>query len=520
MLTSITLENFKGIGSPVRIPLKPITLMFGPNSSGKSTIIQAIHYAREILERNNVNPDRTQLGGSSIDLGGFRSLVHNHDLSLPIILRFDLDLTDIDLPDYTMWARYMLPGDYMNEQAPDISAEVHSAYVELTVMWSNLEQRPITRSYHVGINAEPMVRTTASFDQKQFTLEVNLRNTLFVQWFGGEEDFELFKADKSETTNWCELRTTELTDAVPYSWDRPLYIDDSTFMGAENFSLYLAQLMLGPGQILQNQLQSFRYLGPIRRIPARNHQPMLTPDPSRWADGTAAWDALYRRDDDTLIIELYHWMSERLKTGYAISVDEFREIPLTSSLGAALTTNTLLDDIDDISQEFEKFPTRKRLSITCEDKNETEVQPADVGVGISQVLPVLVLALDSWHSILAIEQPELHLHPAMQAELADLFIQSAVGQIYIEAAGKTANQFLIETHSEHLILRLLRRIRETTEDTLDSPEFRLAPSDLQVIYLRRESEGVKAYSLEVTPDGEFADKWPDGFFPERAKELF
>src|SRR5687767_11297828 len=112
MITAITLENFKGIGSQVRIPLKPVTLLFGANSSGKSTIIQAIHYAREILERNNVDPDKTLAGGASIDLGGFRSLVHNHDLSLPVSLRFDLDLTQIDLPDYTMWARYMLPSDY------------------------------------------------------------------------------------------------------------------------------------------------------------------------------------------------------------------------------------------------------------------------------------------------------------------------------------------------------------------------------------------------------------------------
>src|SRR5438094_178489 len=104
MITAITLQNFKGIGETVRIPLKPITLMFGANSSGKSTIIQAIHYAREILERRNVNPDKTLSGGVAIDLGGFRNLVHNHNIELPISLRFDLDLTHTDLPDYTMWA--------------------------------------------------------------------------------------------------------------------------------------------------------------------------------------------------------------------------------------------------------------------------------------------------------------------------------------------------------------------------------------------------------------------------------
>ena len=78
-ITAITIENFKGIREPVRVELKPITLLFGPNSAGKSTIIQALHYAREIFERQNLNPDRTLLGGGAIDLGGFESLVHKHD---------------------------------------------------------------------------------------------------------------------------------------------------------------------------------------------------------------------------------------------------------------------------------------------------------------------------------------------------------------------------------------------------------------------------------------------------------
>jgi uncharacterized protein YuzE len=55
MITAIEIENFKGIGERVRVPLKPITLLFGANSSGKSSIIQALHYAREIFERGNFN---------------------------------------------------------------------------------------------------------------------------------------------------------------------------------------------------------------------------------------------------------------------------------------------------------------------------------------------------------------------------------------------------------------------------------------------------------------------------------
>jgi hypothetical protein len=512
MITAITLQNFKGIGEAVRIPLRPITLMFGANSSGKSTIIQAIHYAREILERNNVNPDKTLTGGASIDLGGFRSLVHNHNTEIPITLRFDLDLTDVDLPDYTMWARYMSPTDYANEEAPDLSSEVQSADVALTVMWSGIEQRPIVRSYQVGINGEPMVRTTASFDEKQFTLEVNLKNKLFIKWFGQEGDSDASSEDPSEPTNWSELKTSELTNAVPSSWDRPLYIRDSPFMADENFSLYLAQMMLGPGQILSSLLATFRYLGPIRSIPERNHQPALTPDESRWADGTAAWDALYRPDDDTLLIELHHWMSdERLKTGYGIFLDKFRAIPSHSELYAALTSNTLLDDIENIAEEFKKFPVRMRFRITTEDGRLLEVQPSDIGVGISQVVPVIVLALDTRDGIVAIEQPELHLHPAMQAELGDLFIESALG--------KGGNQFLIETHSEHIILRILRRIRETTANKNGSIPA-IIPENLSLLFVSSDSNGTNVLALRVDERGRIIDPIPGGFFEEDFAELF
>ncbi len=49
-ITSITIENFKGIGDAVTIPIRPITLLFGKNSAGKSTVLQAMRYLREIYE--------------------------------------------------------------------------------------------------------------------------------------------------------------------------------------------------------------------------------------------------------------------------------------------------------------------------------------------------------------------------------------------------------------------------------------------------------------------------------------
>src|ERR1035438_6806904 len=92
-LTNIEIANFKGVASQQPIALKPITLLFGPNSAGKSTILQALHYLREILERQNIDPDLTIAGGL-IDLGGFATLVHNHELDRPVRIKVILDLSE------------------------------------------------------------------------------------------------------------------------------------------------------------------------------------------------------------------------------------------------------------------------------------------------------------------------------------------------------------------------------------------------------------------------------------------
>lgn len=87
MLTRIGIENFKGLGDRVILDLRPITLLFGPNSAGKGTVLQALQYARDIFERRNLDPYQTAVGGKLVDLGGFNSFVHNHDLSRTIVLR-------------------------------------------------------------------------------------------------------------------------------------------------------------------------------------------------------------------------------------------------------------------------------------------------------------------------------------------------------------------------------------------------------------------------------------------------
>src|SRR5262245_33774728 len=168
MITSIAIENFKAIRDRVAFDLKPITLLFGPNSAGKSTILHALHYAREVFERHNLDADRTAAGGDTLDLGGYRNFVHGRQLTRPIILRIDLDLSDdIDLPQYpAISPDWVLP----NYSLPRLGEPVKAAAVEVEIGWSELRDVPYVRRYAVWINGKVLAVLRAEFERHQVFL--------------------------------------------------------------------------------------------------------------------------------------------------------------------------------------------------------------------------------------------------------------------------------------------------------------------------------------------------------------
>lgn len=133
----------------------------------------------------------------------------------------------------------------------------------------------------------------------------------------------------------------------------------------------------------------------------------------------------------------------------------------------------------------------------------------DVGSGISYLMPILTSLWASNFSI--IEQPELHLHPKAQCELGDIFISA-----YSNGASA-----LIESHSEHLLLRILRRIRESNKNLVLNTELNIAPDQLFIYYFDPQPDGATIVKrIRVDKYGELLDFWPGGFFSERDEELF
>jgi hypothetical protein len=546
MLMTLEIENFKGISSRQRIAFAPLTLLFGANNAGKSTILQALLYLHEVIERGLADVDRTELGGDVLEFGGFARLVHRHDLARTIVLRAEFTTLD----SLERFGR-----DLDGFPFPDLEDDIYSAWIELTMAFRTTAtfRGAVVDRATIGVNGdrEPLVWLELGPSLREGKLlhaRINLGHALLAS-----EPREHHDAILSETDGTSRPATTSRAPAeVTESWERiaapeqvlhraldgegqrvglgagsglgdgfgfgdgrslPLFSlarsrmsalphpdesirvipsgDDSleNTAAAEQVRTFLEMVVLGTTAQLASLLRDATYIGPLRTVPARGFLYERAGRVASWADGLAAWDRLLSDRQDR-VERANHWL-RRLDAGCQVVVQQLFD------RGA---------DAEDLSQDHVDKTVRRLLLDTG---TATLVLPSEVGAGISQVVPVIVAALEGHAGLTMIEQPELHIHPRLQTNLGDLFIVASARR-----------QFLIETHSEHLILRALRRIRETNAGELNDGDPPFTPDKLSVIYVEATPDGTTFKQLRVDEAGEFVDRWPHGFFEERAKELF
>ena len=160
-------------------------------------------------------------------------------------------------------------------------------------------------------------------------------------------------------------------------------------------------------------------------------------------------------------------------------------------------------------------------SITClflvDQQKKLSVGVSDVGAGIPQVVPVLTSLLEA-SVIRFLEQPELHLHPRMQLALADILADdhSCIEKSYPNKKYQEIETNVIETHSEHIALRVLKKIRLGKKVAGKKV---IAANEVLFLYFKSQQGGTVAHKIRVDSKGRFVDKWPDGFFSERIDEI-
>jgi hypothetical protein len=546
MLMTLEIENFKGISSRQRIDLAPLTLLFGGNSAGKSTILQALLYLHEVVERGSADVDRTELGGDVLELGGFARMVHRHDLERTIVLRAEFE---------TLGSLERFGRDLDGFPFPDLEDDIDSAWIELTMVFRTAAtfRGAVVDRATIGVNGdrEPLVWLELGPSLREGKLlyaRINLGHALLATEAREHHDAIVTEIDGTSrpittphapaevTEAWEQIAVPEevlhralesdgygggtgagagLGDGSGFGDGRslPLFTLARTRMSAlphpdesirvipnghdspenaaaaEQVRTFLEMVVLGTTAQLVSFLRDATYIGPLRAIPRRGFLYERAGRVANWADGLAAWDLLLSDRQDR-VRQANHWL-RRLGAGCQILVQQLFD------RGA---------DAEDLSQGHVDKTVRRLLLDT---DVTTLVLPSEVGAGISQVVPVIVGALEDHAGLTMIEQPELHIHPVLQTNLGDLFIVASARR-----------QFLIETHSEHLILRALRRIRETNAGELNDGDPPFTPDKLSVIYVEATADGTTFKQLRVDEAGEFVDRWPHGFFEERALELF
>ena len=221
----------------------------------------------------------------------------------------------------------------------------------------------------------------------------------------------------------------------------------------------------------ENLFRSIRYLGPLREYPRRHYAWQGKHSPGVGQHGEEMVTALFsgRIQLRSLEEQIPKWL-QRLDL-----IDSYR-----------------LNPISNTERDYE-FLVRKY-------KGGPEVRLTDVGFGVSQVLPVLVLCYYVPEgSILILEQPEAHLHPKVQSELADLLI---------EVVKNRKLQIILESHSEHLILRLMRRIAEEQISADDT-----------AFYFCEMNEGTSEIERLNVDDYGNITNWPQNFFGDATGDL-
>ena len=496
-IKSLTLGGFKGIKNTATIPLAPITLLFGANSTGKSTILHGLLYLYEILVNENLDPEYSQLTGNKVWLGGFDSLIYNKDCDNTLTIGLSLDLAD----------KSTLVESFISEVEEELLQKemlwVPECYMKnweckFEIAWSSFDLKPYVRTFESYSDGQLVCRICRKSGGRQTIItDLNFR----YEWLDSVPmDFfpivDLVRHPAGIAVAYSGAipdLSRRLCFPQKFDWKAIWRGDEAIAQMA--YETAFAQAVLSPAKELVAHIKQLVHIGPLRVIPDYNFSILGEYRPDSWYDGSGAWDEI--ANFENMYTEGTGGdLCERINKCFM--TPEFFNTPYS------------IQSIDE-SYEHEFVPHRDGVFIR--DERLGINQPfTEVGVGISQVIPVVVGICHDRMKIVSCEQPELHIHPKWQLALADMMLK-----YNDESIGK---MFLMETHSEHLLLRLMRRRRETVEETLDDPSLACGPDDVQIIFCEKTEEGTCLTPIAITDEGEFDAPWPNGFFEERRKEFF
>lgn len=447
MLRRIRIQNFKAWRDTGTIKLAPLTILFGANSSGKSSINHFLMMLRQTVrsaDRNNV----FDFGDASaaVSLGSFRDVVFQHNLQSEIGFSTEWTLeTPLRIRDPRSGARYI--GDQLGFAAS--------------------ARQPGGRD------------RTVQMERLRYTLAARQKGEL--QLSAG------MARDEKRPDRWrLETDRYEPVRSAGRRWELPKPVQFYGFPAEAQLyfqnTAFLSDLELA----FEERLSSISYLGPLRSAPQRLYS---------WS-GNDPLDVGWQGENAVQAILAAR--ERRLNWKWRSPTRPFEEVIADWLVRLGLLHSF---SVDAIAPDRDEFEVKVRTSANAE-----EVRLTDVGFGVSQVLPVVVQSFyAAAHSTVLMEQPEIHLHPAVQAALADLFIAAVTAREDSEERGV---QLIVESHSEHLLRRLQRRIAEEA----------ISEDKVALYFCYPGPAGSSMDRLEVTSYGDITN-WPPEFFGDELEDV-
>ena len=533
MLTELRLKNFKAFGAEMqKVPMSKITLIYGPNSGGKSSIIQSLMLLKQSIEHYNSLPARSKTSaireltpkGDYVDLGSYPTVVHRHDTMREIELAMSFDgrgrpggrertygvhmtfayAGDPTRGDSSLMSKIKyyiarkgnlesyFDNDGISEVVPEMARRggVYDVTDDPDLDYEIDLTNPIPpigdRSFGTWQMSNVRIHwNLVNSSKRTFNIPLNeerIETTSTRNWGYFPPLLVDHRRSGSRSTHTPTQRRIQAASRVlnlanrlrSNAGNRPIIAGTSERALKAELATAISDDMVNYG-IRQDGLgilDRLIYLGPLRSPPERSYIVSGGTRASTGIHGQFMPNILYR--DEATLQRVNSW---------------FRELELDYELA-----------VPRLSSKVELIG--EQASITLMDKTKTEVTLVDVGFGINQVLPVIIEGVGSPPgSIICVEQPEIHLHPRLQAKLADMVVETA-------QAGK---QWIIETHSEMLIRQIQTRIAD--------PRDKLDESDVSVIYVLRGDASSSVKPLELDRYGEFEEDWPDGFFDDASKKI-
>lgn len=521
MITSICLENFKGFKKTNKLKLKPLTILCGTNSSGKSTIIQSILMLKQTFESSS-RYKTILLNGRLTHLGLFEDLVYMRDSKnlVDITVEFNVSHKKVKYRDGRLLGfvySNILYGDD-DEYLEDTENNLEISF-QLKNPESN-EKGPSVEQFKV--NARSF--SPSSFNTKdkfiqgtEILFERKENQKYYVKWKDAAPymyEASDVKIPKDTTKYYCPLcnsnhRTKSTIGKDHYRYYHYVNIakGSETYLEASfvnlipsiegnnvnefetNFPIanMISRSILSAKNAIQESFSNLFYIGPLREEPSRRY---ISETEYLEIGNRGEFAPFILATEGEKKVSPYYFLDKETGKWECKSGDTLRV--------AVNRWLNLMGISEGCNLKSDKEIIRLYLS-TIADKN-IKVTLADVGFGVSQILPILVEGLRiKPGQTLILEQPEIHLHPKLQMQLADFFISMIL-------SGKNV---LLETHSDHIINRIARRVIEDENDRIVSKS--------NILFFEQGYEGSTIKEIEIDPLRGVIN-WPKGFFDQSTDE--